>query len=76
MALGYEIFEYSLGQSGVELLCDYIGSHKSRAELADICSARIHGQRKYDTSSKDHLETASGSCNETEEMDGNVPVDV
>jgi len=81
---GYELIEYVLGQCGVELLCDYEETHKSKeAELVDdilsvvtVFSARIHGGRHYDKNPKSDSSPVAGSLEEAEAMDGVLQVDV
>ena len=81
---GYEIIEYVMGQCGVELLCDYEETHKSReAELVDdilsvvtVFSARIHGGRHYDTGQKGDSSSNRGSLPEAEALAGMLSVDV
>lgn len=92
---GYQIIEYMLGECGVKLLCDDSEIHVSKEqELVDdilsivtVFSARIHGQRHYETSnarkSKDrqedpegHPESSKRRRTETHEMDGMLQEDV
>ena len=81
---GYEIIEYVMGQCGVELLCDYEETHKSReAELVDdilsvvtVFSARIHGGRHYDTGQEGDSSSNRGSLPEAEALAGMLSVDV
>lgn len=81
---GYEILEFMLAQCGVQLLCDHQTVHTSReSELVDdilsivtVFSARIHGQRSYHSSTKNHPETASGSDQQVDAMDGVLQVDL
>lgn len=81
---GYEIFEYILGQCGVQLLCDYEETHKSReSELVDdilsivtVFSARIHGGRHYDANAKANSSPDPGSCEQVEAVDRVLQVDV
>jgi predicted site-specific integrase-resolvase len=81
---GYEIFEYMLGQCGVELVCNYEETHRSReSELVDdilsivtVFSARIHGGRHYNPNSKSDSKPVKGCCDKVEKMDGMLPVDV
>jgi predicted site-specific integrase-resolvase len=81
---GYEIIEYILGQCGVQLLCDYEETHKSReSELVDdilsivtVFSARIHGGRHCNAGSKSDPSSTTGNCEQVATMDRLLSVDV
>jgi predicted site-specific integrase-resolvase len=75
---GFEILEFMLAQCGIQLLCDHQDVHKSKeSELVEdilsivtVFSARIHGQRSYNSNKKNRVEAIPGSSDKAEEMDG------
>ena len=81
---GYDILEYILGQCGVELLCNYEETHRSReSELVDdilsivtVFSARIHCGRHYNSNPKSDSESHKRRSDEVEEVDRMLSVDV
>ena len=81
---GYEILEYIMGQCGVELLCDFEETHRSReTELVEdiisivtVFSAQIYGSRHYKSSPKAGSQNKQGGITNIETVDRMLPVDV
>ena len=81
---GYELIDFIMAQCGVELLCEYEETHKSKeAELVDdilsivtVFSARIHGGRHYDKDPKSDPSPIERGRHETETVDGMLQMDI